>query len=280
MTEKVRDVAAFILFESLAGYITAHTWLVAASSGDAVAQTQVIFYTILLALNWISLILIYVMYKGTRNLVNYMENLTHSAFLYILVAIVGVFIFAAVISRPWKTTAIYVPSFAQINLSFTNFDFGVFIMAILTNFALVANSEETTKLIGHNALYLYLMSKYPESPKMATGLSVLAPITFWSLLHAYIAYTGPLIWQLVLAAWVAGMIIFAVLWKTQSLLAAITVHGSYNVIVVTATGMGWLMLSPPALIFWVAYAMFNLTLMVMALRRRTRLLTASFKCRV
>jgi hypothetical protein len=270
MSEKrvTADVAAFILFEALAGYITAHTWLTAASSGDTAAQTQVIFYTILLALNWIALILVYIMYTDTRNLVNYMENLEHTDFLYIILAIIGVFMFAAMISRPWKTTAIYVPSFAQMNLSFANFDFGVFIMAILTNFALVANSEETTKLVGHNTIYLYLISKYPESLKMATYVSVLAPITFWSLLHAYVAYIGPLVWQLVGAAWVAGLIIFAVLWKTHSLLAAITVHGSYNVIVVTAAGMGWLMLSPPALVFLIAYAVFNLTLLMMTLRRR------------
>jgi len=264
----VRDVAAFILFEALAGYITAHTWLVAASSGDAIAQTQVIFYTILLAVNWSVLILVYMFYKDTRNLVNYMENLTHDAFIYIVLGVTAVFIFAAVISRPWTTTAIFVPSFAQLNLSFTNFDFGTFIMAILTNFALVANSEEITKLVGHNSLHLYLVSRYPESSATVKYASILAPITFWALLHAYVAYAGPLVWQLVLAAWVAGMIIFAILWKTQSLLAAITVHGSYNVIVVTASGMGWLMLSPTVLVFWVGYAVFNLTLMIMTLKRR------------
>lgn len=266
--KKLQDVAAILLFEALAGYITAHTWLTAASSGDQAAQTQVIFYTILLALNWISLILIYIFYKDTRNLVNYMENLNRDSFIYILVGIVAVFMFAAVISRPWHTSAIFVPTFAAMNFSLTNFDFYALIMAILVNFALVANSEETTKLIGHNALYLYLTSRYPERPDVIKYASVLAPITFWSLLHAYVAYIGPLIWQLVFAAWVAGMIIFAVLWKTRSLLAAVTIHGSYNVIVVTATGMGWLLLSPPALVFFIGYAVFNLCLVILALRNR------------
>jgi len=231
-------------------------------------QTQVIFYTILLSLNWIALILIFVHYQDTRNLVNYVENLSGKDGITILLAIIGVFVFAAVISRPWTTTAIYVPTFAQMNLDFVHFDVTLFIMTVLTNFALVANSEETTKLVGHNALYIYLASRYPENDKYNKWVSVLAPISFWSVLHAYVAYLGPLIWQLVLAAWVAGIIIFAILWKTQSLLAAITVHGTYNVIVVTATGMGWLMLTPGALTFYIGYAVFNLALIIYNVTRQ------------
>jgi hypothetical protein len=268
MSTTTKDVAAFILFEALTAYITAHAWLQAAASGNSAMQTQVIFYTILLSLNWIALILIFMHYKDTRNLVNYVENLSGKDGITILLAIIGVFVFAAIISRPWTTTAIYVPTFAQIDLDFVHFDFTIFIMTVLTNFALVANSEETTKLIGHNALYLYLSSRYPEYDKYDKWASVLAPVTFWSTLHAYVAYVGPLVWQLVLAAWVAGLIIFAVLWKTQSLLAAVTVHGTYNVIVITATGMGWLMLTPGALTFYIGYAVFNLALVLLTWKKK------------
>jgi hypothetical protein len=272
LSKGVKDVAAFILFEALTAYITAHSWLQAASSGNSAMQTQVIFYTILLSLNWIALILIFMHYQDTRNLVNYVENLSSKDGIMILLAIIGVFVFAAVISRPWTTTAIYVPTFAQINLDFVHFDITLFIMTVLTNFALVANSEETTKLVGHNALYLYLASRYPENDKYNKWASVLAPISFWSVLHAYVAYVGPLVWQLVLAAWAAGMIIFAVLYKTQSLLAAVTVHGTYNVIVITATGMGWLMLTPGALAFYIGYAIVNLTLLIITIRQKKALL--------
>jgi len=265
----MKDIKSFILFQALTALISGHALLQSANSPST--QTQVFFYSVLLAMNWISLILIYIYYQEDYQFVDYNENLTKTSLPLIIAAIIGVYFAAAVISRPWTTSALYIPTFAQrLVLDLTHFDFTVFITVLLYNYALIANSEETTKLVGHNALYLYFVGRYPNRLREVKIACVVFPIAFWAVLHAYIAYVGLLVLQLVFAAFISGLIIFFALWKTKSILAAIIVHGTYNVIVLTATGLGLLMLSPAVLMVLIAYALANLVLITLAIRQKTQ----------
>jgi len=266
MKEGIRD---FILFECLTAPVMAHAML--AGMGTA-AQTQVLFYAVLLIMNLICLLIIFVNYKEQFQLVDYNESLNRDNFLYVLGGVVGVLVASTLLSRPYGVnSALYVPLFAEALPLFANLP--QIATQILYNFALVANSEETTKLVGHNALYMALVSHFPESEKYAKYVSVVVPVGFWSCLHAYVAYVGPMMWQLVAAAFFSGLIIFAVMWKTRSLLAAITVHGLYNVIVMTASTLG-LLKAPVAYVYPLglcAFAAFNTILLVKLRRARNRL---------
>jgi len=253
----MKDIRAFILFECLTALITAHALLTSVNTPE---QTQVFFYATLLVMNWMCLILIRIYYKEQSQLVDYDENLTQQHFVYILLAVIGVFVSCTVISQPWTSSVIHVPTFSTQQPTLST---SAFVMAVLYNFALIANSEETTKIVGHNALYLYLIGTYPQREKEVKAFSILTPIGFWATLHAYVAYVGPLIWQLVFAAFVAGLIIFAVTYKTRSLLAAVIVHGMYNVIVLTAAGLGWITLTVYPIILTIM-ACFNLALLIFA----------------
>jgi len=252
-----------IIFEALTAFISAHSLLATANTPD---QTQVFFYIALLCLNWISLVLIYLHYTKDHaelEFIPYLSNITQKGWALILLGVAVSWILAAVLSSPWTSSVIHVPLFSM----GTDISFTVIMTAMLSNFALIANSEETTKLVGHNALYLYLYFKYPNHKKEIQTVSAVVPIGFWAVLHAYIAYTGALVWQLVLAAFVVGIVIFAVLWKTKSLLAAIIIHGTYNVIIVTVVALQWatLLINPIPLF---CYALFNVILLILARRNR------------
>jgi len=232
----MQDIRDFILFECLTALIIGHALL---STANTAEQTQVFFYALLLVMNFVCLILIHLYYKEGGQLVDYNENLTERSLIFILIGVLGVFVCCAIITSAWTSSVIYVPTFAfQIAV-----DLPAFTTVVLYNIALIANSEETTKLVGHNALYMYLMNHFPKKKKEVEFVSAVLPIGFWATLHAYIAYVGPILWQLVAAAFVAGLIIFAVMWKTKSLLAAITTHGLYNIIVLSAAGLGWMELA-------------------------------------
>ena len=226
------------LFEALVSLIVAH----AALSTEGTADFDVvIFYVIVLVMNLVALILIYVFTGDEGQLVDYHENLTPSAFVYILAGIAGVFFTALIIVSQFKASSIFVPTFTAISVTSGATSL---MWSVVYNFGLVANAEETTKLVGINAIYMYLTDNFEWIGKDAiTGISVVVPVGFWALLHAYVAYVGPYCWPLVLSAFIAGLIMFVVMYKTKSLLAAICVHGTYNVIVDYGAQMGWFNMS-------------------------------------
>ena len=231
------NVPTLVLWQILTALITAHAKL---STAGTALESTVDFYVMLLIMNWTSLILIYIYLKEQVQFVDYNENLPQNGVLMALTAVVAVFICASLssIQLPSQVVALYVPILTT-SLSTNTFSGLSFITSVLWNFALIANSEETTKLVAHNGIYLYLVGvrkMYPS--QFVKGFCVVLPIMFWAVLHAYMAYVGPYQWQLVAGAFIAGIIIFAVLWKTKSLLAAIITHGTYNVLVITAVALG------------------------------------------
>lgn len=257
----MKATSDILIFEALTALILAHAML---SGMGTSLQTQILFYGVLLIMNLVCLLFIYTYYKEIFQLVDYNESLTRESFLYIFGGIIGVLIVAIVLSRPYGAqSALYVPIFSSALPVFANVP--QVATSVLYNFALVANSEETTKLVGHNALYMYIVTRYPERKEIGKWLSILFPVGFWSSLHAYVAYVGPNVLPLVLAAFFSGLIIFAVMWRTKSLLAAITTHGTYNAIVVSAVTAGWLQVPQASVypVFLFGYAAVNLILLLL-----------------
>lgn len=222
------------LFEALVSFIVAHAAL---STQGTSEWPIVLFYVIILVMNLVTLILIY-MYTGKEGqLVDYNENMTPSSYVWVLGGLIGVFFVALVITSQFKASSIFVPSFSTVvdTAGVTSL-----MWSVLYNIGLVANAEETTKLVGINAIYMYLEDNFDWIGETAMKvIAVTIPIGFWAVLHAYVAYVGPLMWPLVASAFAAGIVIFIVMYKTKSLLAAILVHGCYNVLVLSGSAMGW-----------------------------------------
>ncbi|MCJ7793738.1 CPBP family glutamic-type intramembrane protease, partial [Candidatus Bathyarchaeota archaeon] len=102
--------------------------------------------------------------------------------------------------------------------------------SVFMQLAMVANSEETLKLSMSNVLDIGIGKKM-----LGKILATVVPIAVWAILHAYVSYTGALVPILILSAFAAGLIIWFVEWKTQSVLCAILVHAFYNCFVVLMT---------------------------------------------
>jgi len=224
------------LFEALVAFIVAHAALSTQGTGQ---YSVVIFYVIILVMNLVALILIYMYHGEQGQLVDYNENMTPTSFVWILGGLIAVFFVAVVITSQFRTTSIFVPNFT-IN-GITAIGATSLMWSVLYNVGLVANAEETTKLVGINSVFMYLNNNFEWMGETAIkAVAVGVPVGFWAVLHAYVAYVGPLLWPLVASAFAAGLILFVVLYKTKSLLAAILVHGCYNVLVLTGASMGWI----------------------------------------
>ena len=236
-----------------------------------------IFYIILLVINLGCLTFIFAYYKEMGQLVDYNNDLTRDGFLYIFAGVIVMLLVSTFFTLPFKTTALYVPMFSSTPLSF---NLGTFTWSALYNLGLIANAEETTKLVGHNSIYMYLSSSHPGwSKKRIYGtltyagiVGVVSPILFWATLHAYVAYVGLIVWQLVAAAFVSGLILFYVMYKTRSLLAAILTHGLFNLVVLTAAGMGWLAIAYTVTpVMLIPFSLMSLALAAQSWRRQKKL---------
>lgn len=280
---KKMSFSEFILFQCLTAAVVAHAWL---SSINTAEYQNNVFYVGLLLCNLLCLLFIYTYYREDGQLVDYNNDMTVESYIYIIAAIVIMFMVSAVFTAPYKTTAIYVPTFATTSFALS-FNFSAFSYAALYNIALVANAEETTKLVGHNALYMYLngsgrnrreryITFHNYKISLVKFVAIVVPIAFWACLHAYIAYVGSLLWPLVLSAFVSGIVLYYVMHKNCSVLAAIITHGIFNLIVVTFAGMGWLSVAytvaPGFLTVMVA---FNVVCLVLGVISRKRLINKS-----
>lgn len=247
-----------ILFETLTAMLAAHTLLLSVGTEQ---YLQTLFYLVLLLLNVMCLVLLEVFMKGRDwRFFNYLQNLNQEAVLWIMIGVLGVYV-SAVLIQNLVSSAIYIPK--VVSLAISGVTLGHVASIFLYNVCLVANAEETTKLVAHQTIYLYLHDRLPEkwlNSKLDEGISVTLPIGFWATLHAYVAYVGNIMPQLVVSAFIGGLIIFAVMWKTKSLVAAILVHGIYNTAVLLAISFGWVMAILP--IFLIPIACLNLILLV------------------
>lgn len=224
MPEKgIRDL---ILFFAFAGLPIVSFWLQDYPDTPFFASMLVVF---LITLIWM----------GTenkpetyKNLVNYNANLDLVSLIWIVLGVLGTYFVSSVFVRGFTTSSIWVPTH-NLEMTYLNsFQLSGFWNDVLFQLVLVAPAEELCKLNLHLAFYLKLKGAIGEG--FARGIAIGAPIFFWAMLHAYRAYTGPNMFTLMAAAFVGGLIIFAVMYKTSSLMGAILAHAGYNILVLYA----------------------------------------------
>ncbi len=191
------------------------------------------FYLGLLTIFLILLIWLRMYHKESDQLLDYDENLNFEKLMYIAIGIIGVYLTASFIVSKFAKSSIYIPYQGMDVTYIGGFQLSGVWNDILFQLVLVAPSEELCKLVLHLALYMKLRGAF--SKPVAKTASVGIPIFFWAMLHAYRAYTGPNMGVLILSAFIGGLIIFYIMYKTRSLLSAILVHGGYNSIVLLLT---------------------------------------------
>jgi membrane protease YdiL (CAAX protease family) len=219
-TKGIRDLLIFFVF---AGVPIVAFWLQGYPDTAFYASMLVIFLVMLI---WLR------QYHGEHEyakLVDYDENLTFDSFLWIGAAILGTYTMASLIVSQLTKSVIWVPTHG-LDMTYIGFQLSGFWNDILFQLVLVAPSEELCKLCLHLAFYMKLKGSFSDG--VARALSIGAPIFFWATLHCYRAYTGALMPQLLLAAFIGGLIIFAAMYKTRSLMAAILTHFGYNAIII------------------------------------------------
>jgi membrane protease YdiL (CAAX protease family) len=214
-----------ILFNVVTLLVAVHYLLL---TFDTPMFATTMFYIVMWIVSVVMLIWIR-LYYGEIKWLDYDEDPTRAHFTTWLGGLAGVVAAASIVPRIISQVAlpsvIYVPSPKRMLAQGTPLDLWSLASDVLFNLCLVANSEETMKASAHTALYNSTKNEW---------ISTLVPIAVWSISHGYIAYTGPLQLPLIAAAFTAGIILFLVLKYTRSLLAAILVHGVYNVITLVA----------------------------------------------
>jgi membrane protease YdiL (CAAX protease family) len=214
----IRDLILFFVF---AGVPIVSFWLQDYPDTPFFASMLVVF---LIVLMWLR------QYHGEeeyRKLVDYDENLHAESFLWIALGIIGTYFMSSLLVRSFTTSSIWVPTH-NLEMTYLNtFQLSGFWNDVLFQIVLVAPAEELCKLALHLAFYLKLKGAFSEP--IARGVSIGAPIFFWAMMHVYRAYTGPNMMTLLMAAFIGGLIIFGVMYKTRSLMAAILVHSGYNI---------------------------------------------------
>lgn len=218
MARGIRDLILFFVF---AGVPIVSFWLQNYPDTPFYAGMLVIF---LVTLMWLRQ---YGKEDSYRMLVTYDENLHTSSFLWIAVGILSVFIISSVITRSYASSSIWVPSHNLEMTYLASFQLSGFWNDVLFQLVLVAPAEELCKLGLHLAFYLKLKETFSEG--IARMTSIALPIALWAVLHSYRAYVGPNQLELMFAAFVGGLVIFGVMYKTKSLMSAILVHSGYNI---------------------------------------------------
>jgi membrane protease YdiL (CAAX protease family) len=219
----IRDLLIFFVF---AGVPIVSFWLQGYPDTPFYASMLVVFLVLLIWLRQ------YHEEHEYSRLLDYDENLNAQSFLWILLGIVGVYLTASVVVSQFVKSVIWVPMHG-LEVTYIGFQLSGIWNDILFQLVLVASAEELCKLDLHMAFYMRLKGLLSDG--LARALSIGIPIFFWSMLHVYRAYTGPLMFQLLAAAFAGGLIIFAVMYTTRSLLAAILTHAGYNCLIIYLT---------------------------------------------
>jgi len=177
-------------------------------------------------------------YKDPQLPFDFDENLTAEKWLWIggaVVAILGITSFFSSITLPtgqFDARTIMVPTFDWTVYFFGSYQFPTFVNDMLFNLTMIAPAEELAKLVSTCAIFLMLTQYRFLEKNVKLAISVALPCFFWSVLHVYgnPQYIGHPAY--VISAFVSGVLLYVVLWKTKSLLAMIMAHGFYNGLVI------------------------------------------------
>jgi membrane protease YdiL (CAAX protease family) len=186
------------------------------------AQFDVSLYMVsMLVLLWFRV------YQKETTLVAFDHDLDMSGLVWIVAGLLGCLVVASFLVRQYTISSIYVPM-TKLSLAVGTFQLPQFASDLLFTLALVAPAEEAGKLVAQTAFYTLLKDSLGKT--FGKAVSIAVPIGTWALLHTYQnpAYATPFI---MFTIFIAGGIIYAVMWKTKSLLAAILVHAAYNSVI-------------------------------------------------
>jgi membrane protease YdiL (CAAX protease family) len=187
------------------------------------------FYLSLLMISLIVIVWYRHYHKEPDQLLDYDENLTSTSLGFIAAGVLGIIVAGSLIFA--SNSLFYVPRHS-LEFKFGQIALSGFWADMLFQMVLVAPSEECVKLITHLSFFSWLKDVVDKD--IAKFISIIAPISFWALLHTYRNpnYTGPMMLTAVAAAFVGGLIIYGVMRLNESLLAAILTHAIYNCVVV------------------------------------------------
>jgi len=220
MQKGIRDL---ILFFAFAGVPITSFLLQGYPNSEFFGLLLVIFLVILV---WIDL-----KYdqKSYGKLLDYDENMTLSGILWVGMGIFATYLTAGIIVSGFGVHSSIVVPFQGLDWNYAGFELSGVWNDYLFNITLVAPAEELCKLVLQIALYLKLKEGLSEG--LARFFAIVLPIGTWALLHSYSAYTGPNMPVLLMSAFVGGLIMYGVMYKTKSVLGAILTHAGYNCLI-------------------------------------------------
>jgi len=222
-----RDLLVYFAFSALpiAGFLLAGT-----------ADTQ--FYVSLFTISLLGIFGFKFYYaEETDKFLSFGEDLDGFGFVLIMLGVVGcLFISSFLISNfvGQALTSIVVPT-PKMALQVGAIALPPFWSDFLFTLTLVAPAEECSKLV--TALGFFVWLKDILGKGAAKAVAIVAPIAAWAFLHTYVnpGYQGVNMLVYVGSAFISGILIFYVMKKTKSLLAAILVHSFFNVVILFLT---------------------------------------------
>jgi len=185
------------------------------------------FYAMMWIISLIMLIFMQLYYgqPTQENVTDYDENLRRGHLPWLFGGVAAIVIVSSVIVAGFTRSSLYVPRPGAV-LSAAPLSASAMVDDLLYNFVLVAPAEETMKLMGIMALYQKTRNEL---------VSVTVPVGIWAVLHGYFAYVGSLQLVLIFSAFISGLILYAVMRQTGSLLNAVLAHGIYNSLVILSS---------------------------------------------
>lgn len=196
------------------------------------------FYMSLFVISTLVLLMFRLWHTDSQEFIKYDENLQGSTLLYVILGAMGSLMIATYLVSRYvnqsMVSSIFVPV-TKLGLSVGTLNLPAFWSDVLFTLTLVAPAEEMSKLVTHVAAYAWLKDKIGVT--FAKVLAIIVPIGTWATLHTYRnpAYQGSYMAIMVLTAFLAGLLIFYVMKKTNSVLAAILCHSLYNITVLYLT---------------------------------------------
>ena len=198
-------------------------------------ETQ--FYLSLLLISLVVIVWLRQYYKEPDQLVDYDENLSLYSLVLVGGGVVGIVAVASLFVSAFAESLIYVPMH-NLGMAFGQLQLSGYWNDVLFQIVLVAPAEECVKLVVHLSFFIWLKAFLDRG--LARTVAIVGPIGFWALLHTYRnpSYMGTNMWVMVGAAFLGGLIIFAVMHYCKSLLAAVLTHALYNCVVIYSAYYG------------------------------------------
>jgi membrane protease YdiL (CAAX protease family) len=231
-TERARDLLVYFAFCALpiAGFLL---------QNEPGATFDVALLTIsLLVILWFK-----VYYKDTSQLVDFDENLTGESMMWIVLGIIGclalsTFMVSSFVHTGYYLSSIWVPR-VKLGLAVGSLVVPTFWNNVLFTLTLVVTAEECSKLVASLGIYMWFKGFLGKT--WASVVAIAGPIGGWAYLHTYAnpEYQTAYALIFVLTAFLAGLIMFYVMKRCKSLLAAMLVHAGYNIIVLYLTYVGF-----------------------------------------